>query len=79
MCIRDRVYATCSLEREEGEAQVERFLAEHADYRLVPAAPELLPEGIAPDPKGWVRTLPGMLAEQGGLDGFFIARLDRVG
>lgn len=73
------VYATCSLEREEGEAQVERFLAEHADYRLVPAAPELLPEGIAPDPKGWVRTLPGMLAEQGGLDGFFIARLDRVG
>ncbi|MBM7404852.1 MULTISPECIES: RsmB/NOP family class I SAM-dependent RNA methyltransferase [Sphingomonas] len=73
------VYATCSLEREEGEAQVERFLAEHADYRLVPAAPELLPEGIAPDPKGWVRTLPGMLAEQGGLDGFFIARLDRTG
>ena len=73
------VYVTCSLEREEGEAQVERFLAERADYRLVPAAPELLPEGIAPDPKGWVRTLPGMLAEQGGLDGFFIARLDRVG
>lgn len=73
------VYATCSLEREEGEAQIERFLAEHADYRLVPAAPELLPEGIAPDSKGWVRTLPGMLAEQGGLDGFFIARLDRVG
>nr|WP_317893480.1 transcription antitermination factor NusB [uncultured Sphingomonas sp.] len=73
------VYATCSLEREEGEAQIERFLAEHADYRLVPAAPELLPEGIAPSPQGWVRTLPGMLAEQGGLDGFFIARLDRVG
>ncbi|GAA0453229.1 MULTISPECIES: RsmB/NOP family class I SAM-dependent RNA methyltransferase [Sphingomonas] len=73
------VYATCSLEREEGEAQVERFLAERADYRLVPAAPELLPEGIAPSPQGWVRTLPGMLAEQGGLDGFFIARLDRVG
>ncbi|MFV0624815.1 RsmB/NOP family class I SAM-dependent RNA methyltransferase [Sphingomonas sp. ac-8] len=73
------VYATCSLEREEGEAQVERFLADRADYRLVPAAPELLPEGIAPSPQGWVRTLPGMLAEQGGLDGFFIARLDRVG
>lgn len=72
------VYATCSLEREEGEAQVERFLADRADYRLVPVAPELLPEGIAPDPKGWVRTLPGMLAEQGGLDGFFIARLDQI-
>lgn len=73
------VYATCSLERAEGEAQVERFLAERDDYRLVPAAPELLPEGIAPAPQGWVRTLPGMLAEQGGLDGFFIARLGRVG
>jgi 16S rRNA (cytosine967-C5)-methyltransferase len=73
------VYATCSLERAEGEAQVERFLADRADYRLVPVAPELLPEGIAPAAQGWVRTLPGMLAEQGGLDGFFIARLDRVG
>jgi len=73
------VYATCSLEREEGEAQVERFLAEHPDYRLVPASAEVLPAGIEPHPRGWIRTLSGMLAEQGGLDGFFIARMDRIG
>ena len=37
----------------------------------------------APDealtPEGWLRILPSMWAETGGLDGFFIARLDRVG
>jgi 16S rRNA (cytosine967-C5)-methyltransferase len=38
----------------------------------------LLPSGIDPA-DGYVRTLPGMLAEQGGLDGFFIACLQRKG
>ena len=36
----------------------------------------------APDealtPEGWLRILPSMWAEKGGLDGFFIARLDRI-
>jgi 16S rRNA (cytosine967-C5)-methyltransferase len=73
------VYATCSLEREEGEAQVERFLAERPDYRLVAAPADLLPAGIEPHSRGWIRTLPGMLADEGGLDGFFIARMDRIG
>jgi 16S rRNA (cytosine967-C5)-methyltransferase len=27
-----------------------------------------------PTPEGWLRTDPAMLAETGGLDGFFIAR-----
>jgi 16S rRNA (cytosine967-C5)-methyltransferase len=36
-----------------------------------------LPEGIAPADRGWLRTLPGMLAAAGGCDGFFIARLRR--
>ena len=31
------IYATCSLLAEENEAQVEAFLSEHADFRLVPA------------------------------------------
>jgi len=69
------IYATCSLERAEGEEQVERFLAARGDYHLAPSGP--LPEGIAPTPEGWVRTLPGMLADAGGCDGFFIARLVR--
>src|SRR3546814_6270368 len=73
------VYATCSLEPAEGEAQIDRFLGSHSDFAIDPVLPDELHEGIAPHPRGWLRTLPGMLAEQGGCDGFFIARLMRVG
>ncbi|PLK24422.1 RsmB/NOP family class I SAM-dependent RNA methyltransferase [Novosphingobium sp. TH158] len=63
------VYAVCSLEAQEGEAQVAAL-----DLAVDPVRPEELPTGIAPTAEGWVRTDPGMLADAGGLDGFFIAR-----
>ena len=66
------VYATCSLEREEGEQQADAFLARHGNFRKAAIDPALLPAGIAPQ-DGYIRTLPGMLADAGGLDGFFIA------
>jgi 16S rRNA (cytosine967-C5)-methyltransferase len=69
------VYATCSLEPAEGEEQLDRFLAARPDYAV--ASPGPLPDGITPSPQGWVRTLPGMLADVGGCDGFFMARLVR--
>lgn len=62
------VYAVCSLEREEGEDQA-------AGVALTPdpiVASEV--SGLVPSAEGWLRTNPGMLAEVGGLDGFFIAR-----
>jgi len=71
------VYATCSLERAEGEDQIARFLASHAGFALSPPQAGELPEGVAADAMGHVRTLPTMLADRGGLDGFFIARLVR--
>lgn len=71
------VFATCSLEPKEGEAHLAPFLAAHPGFELVPATPDELPAGIAPREDGSVRILPGMLAEQGGLDGFFIARFRR--
>jgi 16S rRNA (cytosine967-C5)-methyltransferase len=71
------IYATCSLERAEGEEQVERFLAAHPDFVLLPIESAELPEGMAPTGQGWLRTLPDTLAAQGGTDGFFIARLAR--
>ncbi|KQM99116.1 SAM-dependent methyltransferase [Sphingobium sp. Leaf26] len=71
------IYATCSLERAEGEEQIERFLAAHPDFVLLPIDPAELPEGIAPAAQGWLRTLPDTLGAQGGADGFFIARLAR--
>jgi 16S rRNA (cytosine967-C5)-methyltransferase len=70
------VYATCSLEPEEGEMQAEAFAARHPEFALMPADAGSLPAGITAR-DGQVRTLPGMLAEQGGLDGFFVAHWKR--
>jgi 16S rRNA (cytosine967-C5)-methyltransferase len=63
------VYAVCSLEQEEGEDR-----AADVELTLAPIAAAELPEGLSPTGEGWLRTDPGMLAEAGGLDGFFIAR-----
>lgn len=71
------VYATCSLEPAEGEAQLTRFLAGRSDYAIEPATADELPVGVEPHREGYVRTLPGMLADKGGMDGFFIVRLRR--
>ncbi len=73
------VYATCSLEPAEGEAQLARFLASHPHFTLDPVRDDELPPGLSPAAGGWVRTLPGMLADQGGCDGFFTARMIRTG
>lgn len=73
------VYATCSLEPAEGEAQLDAFLARHPDYTIDPVLPDELPAGIPMHPRGWLRTLPSMLADQGGCDGFFAARMIRSG
>ena len=72
------LYATCSLERAEGEEQLMAFLAAQPDFAIDPVDAAELPAGIAPHERGWVRTLPGMLADEGGCDGFFIARLRRT-
>lgn len=72
------VYATCSLEPEEGEAQIERFLSDHPQYKIDPVLPDELPDGVIAHDRGWLRTLPGMLADKGGLDAFFMVRLMRV-
>ena len=72
------VYATCSLEPEEGEEQIGRFLGQRLDYAIDRVLPDELPEGMLAASQGWLRTLPGTLAEVGGCDGFFIARMMRI-
>ena len=64
------VYATCSLERQEGEDQV--AVAEAAGLQTSPIEPQEIGASIQPDPKGWLRVLPVNHA-----DGFFIARFKR--
>ena len=73
------VYATCSLEPEEGEAQVDAFLAANRDFALDPVRPDELPHGIAPSERGWLRLIPGMIEQAGVCDGFFVARFVRAG
>jgi 16S rRNA (cytosine967-C5)-methyltransferase len=58
------VYATCSLEPEEGER-----IAAAATLSPHPVAQDELVAGLSPTPEGWVRVLP-----KPGQDGFFIAR-----
>jgi len=69
------VYSVCSLEPQEGEEVVEQFLAKHTDFTLDTAAG--LPESAPVSRRGWSRILPGLLEAEGGLDGFFMARLVR--
>ena len=71
------VYACCSLEPEEGPERIAAFLAERSDFVLEPVSFPALPEAAAPD--GTLRTLPSLLSERGGMDGFYAARLVRVG
>ena len=68
------VYAVCSLETDEGERQ-----ARGVTLDPWPSTAEDLPASVEASADGWLRTDPGMLAEQGGMDGFFIARWRKPG
>jgi len=72
------IFSTCSLEASEGEAQVDALLRRTGSVALDRIATDELPAGIAPDPRGWLRLLPIALAEAGGVDGFFVARLRKA-
>jgi len=72
------VYAVCSLEPEEGETIIDDFLSTHPEFEIVPPRKGELPDFAAPGARGWSRILPGLLESEGGLDGFFVARLVRM-
>jgi 16S rRNA (cytosine967-C5)-methyltransferase len=72
------VYSVCSLEPEEGEEVVSAFLEANPSFSIDPPNAGELPDFVTPDEHGWVRILPGLLESDGGLDGFFVARLVRT-
>jgi len=69
------VFATCSLEPEEGEAQIAAFLEQSPAYTRRELARDLLPETALANGQGDLRSLPHMLADAGGIDGFFASHL----
>jgi 16S rRNA (cytosine967-C5)-methyltransferase len=74
------VYCVCSLQPEEGPKRIAGFLSQHRDFQRQPVQAEEvggLAELITRD--GDLRTLPFHLGEQGGMDGFFAARLVKQG
>jgi 16S rRNA (cytosine967-C5)-methyltransferase len=74
------VYATCSLEPEEGLKQIQWFLSEHTAFERVPVDPQEI-GGLedAVTSRGDVQTRPDLdfAGGNGGMDGFFISRLRR--
>ena len=78
------VYCVCSLEPEEGEAQIAAVLRRNPDVRRLPVVPEEV-GGLVEclTPSGDLRTLPchlwGDNPRRSGLDGFFAARLVKTG
>jgi 16S rRNA (cytosine967-C5)-methyltransferase len=69
------VYATCSLLREEDEAQAEAFLAAEPDFSLLPVARAWVETigGASPAGEHYLRLTPA----RHGTDGFFVAIFER--
>ena len=68
------IYAVCSLLPDEGEDQIDAALTRHPGLKV--ERPEL--QGIEANwitPQGGLRLRPDFWPDQGGMDGFFIARL----
>lgn len=70
------VYAVCSLQREEGKAQIDRVVGDGLARRTPIHENECAGIGV-PDDEGDIQTLPHHRAGEGGMDGFFVARLHR--
>lgn len=76
------IYCTCSLEPEEGEEQIEKFLAENAEFARAPiSASEVGDVAEWVTAAGDMRTLPCHMtldpSFKSGMDGFYAARLVR--
>jgi 16S rRNA (cytosine967-C5)-methyltransferase len=70
------LYCVCSLQPEEGRARIDAALARHARLKTQPfMESEVLGLGETLTPEGDLRTLPHHLGAQGGMDGFYVARL----
>jgi 16S rRNA (cytosine967-C5)-methyltransferase len=70
------LYCVCSLQPEEGRERITAALARHGDLKRAPfGEADVFGLRALLTPEGDLRTLPCHLAEEGGMDGFYAARL----
>lgn len=77
------LYSVCSISKAEGEKQIEEFLKENKHFKIVPIKKEdIAPYGQWQDElilqNGCVRTLPYFENSLGGMDAFFICKMQRI-
>ncbi|KLN60774.1 MFS transporter [Kiloniella spongiae] len=77
------VYATCSLEPEEGQYQIQHFLKKNGtNFERVPVKAEELGSanwlGMLLTKEGDLRCLPCHRHDEGGMDGFYACRLRKI-
>jgi 16S rRNA (cytosine967-C5)-methyltransferase len=72
------VYATCSLLPDENERQVQTFLAQHAEFTLMPVA-GIWQEAVGAELPAGCETYLRLTPLRHGTDGFFAAVLLRSG
>jgi 16S rRNA (cytosine967-C5)-methyltransferase len=71
------VFCTCSLIPDEGEVQAESFLEAHKDFVVDTSVPKGM-EAEWRTEEGGYRLRPDHWADRGGMDGFYIIRMNRV-
>lgn len=62
------VYATCTLNREENEAQIQWFLSQHQGWQIEAPPPDF---GLVDTASSWIKVWP----HQQNMDGFFMVKL----
>ena len=73
------LYCTCSLEKEEGEHQVENFIKRKKNSLLDKINNNEIDKKLNVSGKNkWLRIFPNSLNYEGGNDGFFIARIKKI-
>lgn len=70
------VFATCSLIPDEGECHIEEALAGHPDLKVLRAEAPWIEDNWRSD-EGGLRLRPDFWADRGGMDGFYMALLQR--
>ena len=75
------IYSVCSLQKEEGEGQIERFLKNNDRFSVVHPMEQcyLNKEGFEIHKESGIRIMPFFWEKIGGTEGFFISYLQSNG